>query len=218
LRDCTDWRTTEEFIESLPQDLRDLAIVKEQIALARAKAGDHDIAIGALRELIADFGDTAERRGMLGGRYKQKWIAGANPVDLDRAIKEYENGMRLDLNDYYPSSNLARLYRTRKRKGDTDRARVAAAVTMTACERAELRRSEDEWLNPTLLGAAFDAGDVEKARELAEAVTTEGTAVWKLETTIADCKLASELFDEPRRAELLTVVAQLAALLPGAQS
>jgi hypothetical protein len=61
-------------------------------------------------------GDTSERRGLLGGRYKKKWAKSRNLADLDRAIAEYETGMKLDLNDYYPSSNLARLYRTRKTK------------------------------------------------------------------------------------------------------
>jgi hypothetical protein len=85
---------------------------------------------------------------------------------------------------------------------------------MTACERAKLRKSDDEWLNPTLLGAAFDAGDVEKAQELAELVAAEGPAAWELETTLADCELASELFEEPRRSQLLAITAQLSALLP----
>ncbi len=214
LRDCTDWATAQEFIESLPEDLRDSPVVKEQSALARSKAGDHDTAIGALRELITNHGDTAERRGLLGGRYKQRWILSGNPIDLDRAIGEYEAGMKLDLNEYYPSSNLARLYRMRKRKGDEDKARLSAAVALAACERAKLRRSNDEWLNPTLLGAAFDAGEVEKAQELAGAVAAEGPSLWKLQTTLADCKLSSELFDEPRRAQLLAITAQLSALLP----
>ncbi len=187
--------------------------MKEQRALARSKAGDHDVAIGALRELIAHYGDSSERRGLLGGRYKQKWIGGGNPVDLDRAIAEYEAGMRLDLNDYYPSSNLARLYRTRKRKGDEHKARVAAAITLAACERAQVRRSQDEWLNATLLGAAFDSGDLEKAQQLADSVAIEGPASWKLQTTLRDCKLAAELFEEPRRTQLLAIAAQLSALI-----
>ena len=152
---------------------------------------------------------------VLGGRYKQKWIRSGNPVDLDRAIREYEAGMKLDLNDYYPSSNLARLYRTRKRKGDEHKARVSAAVALTACGRAKLRNSDDEWLNPALLAAAFDAGDVDGAQELAEEIIGEGAASWKLQTTIADCRLAAELFDEPSRTQLLSVAAQLAALIPG---
>ncbi len=188
--------------------------MKEQRALALSKSGDHDTAIGALRELIASSGDSSERRGLLGGRYKKKWSATNDKLDLDRAIAEYEAGMKLDLNDYYPSSNLARLYRTRKRRGDDDKAKIAAAVTMTACERARLRKASDEWLNPTLLGSAFDAGDVEKAEQLADQVATDGPAAWKLETTLDDCRTAAQLSDEPRRGELLEIVARLEALLP----
>jgi hypothetical protein len=122
--------------------------------------------------------------------------------------------MKLDLNDYYPSSNLARLYRTRKRKGDEDRARISAAVTLTACERARARNANDEWLNPTLLGAAFDAGDAEKAAELADQVSADGPAAWKLKTTLEDCRTAAQLYEEPRRGELLDIVTRLEALLP----
>lgn len=214
LRDCTDWQTTLDFIDSLPEDFRNSPLVKEQRALAQSKSGDHDTAIGALRELIRTSGDTSERRGLLGGRYKKKWTKSHNPADLDRAIAEYETGMKLDLNDYYPSSNLARLYRTRNRKGDEDRARVSAAVTMTACERARNRSASDEWLNPTFLGSAFDTGDVEKAQDLANQVAAEGPAVWKLETTLDDCRTSAGLRDEPDRRELLGIVSQLEALLP----
>lgn len=214
LRDCTDWSTTLLFINALPQDLQSSFLVKEQRALALSKSGDHDTAIGALREMIQTSGDTSERRGLLGGRYKKKWTTSKNPADLDRAITEYEAGMKLDLNDYYPSSNLVRLYRTRKRKGDDDKARIAAAVTLTACERARIRKATDEWLNPTLLGSAFDAGNVEKAQELADQVRAEGPSAWKLETTTDDCKTAAELHGEPTRSELLGILAQLVALLP----
>ena len=213
LRDCTDWETTLQFIDTLPDELRASPLVKEQGALAKSKSGNHDDAIGALLELIRTSGDTSERRGLLGGRYKRKWSSSKDPADLSRAITEYEAGMKLDLNDYYPSSNLSRLYRTRKRKGDDDKARISAAVTLTACERARVRNSNDEWLNPTLLGAAFDAGDVEKAQELANQVVDDGPAAWKLGTTLDDCKTAANLWEEPRRSDLLNIVAQLEALL-----
>jgi tetratricopeptide (TPR) repeat protein len=213
LRDCTDWAATLQFIDTLPDDLRTSPLVEEQRALALSKSGDHDTAIGALRELISTSGDNSERRGLLGGRYKQKWSASKNPVDLDRAIAEYEAGMKLDLNDYYPSSNLTGLYRARKRKSDDDKARIAAAVTLTACERARLRNANDEWLNPTLLSSAFETGNVEKAQELADQVTAERPSDWKLETTLADCRTAAQLHEEPHRGELLAIVAQLEALL-----
>ncbi len=40
----------------------------------------------------------------------------------------------------------------------------------------------DEWLRPTLLGAAFDSGDCDKAEELAADVAAEGAARWKLDS------------------------------------
>src|SRR5262245_11485499 len=81
LRDCTDWRTTIDFIDTLPEDLRSSPLVKEQRALALSKSGDHDTAIGALVELIRTSGDTSERHGLLGGRYKKKWNTTKNAVD-----------------------------------------------------------------------------------------------------------------------------------------
>ena len=210
LRDCTDFNTTLEFVDKLPADLKNSPLVKEQRAHALSKSGNHDDAIGALRELIRTSGDTSERRGLLGGRYKDKWKnVSKDPADLSRAITEYENGMRLDLNDYYPSSNLARLYRTRNRKGDEDKARISASITLVACERARERNSNDEWLNPTLLGSAFDAGDVERAQELADKIGEEGPAAWKLDATLKDCRTGAQLWEEPRRTELLAIAAQL---------
>jgi len=213
LRDCTDWATIIEFIDSLPADLRNSPLIKEQRALALSNSGDHDSAIGALLELIKTSGDTSERRGLLGGRYKKKWAKSGDPNDLSRSIAQYEAGMTLDLNDYYPSSNLARLYRTRNRKGDDDKARISAAVTLTACERARARKSSDEWLNPTLLGAAFDAGDIEKARELADRVAEDGPSAWKLESSLADFRTAAKLHQEPHRSELLSIVTDLEKLV-----
>jgi len=165
-------------------------LIKEQRALAISNSGDHDTAIGAQLELISTNGDTSERRGLLGGRYKKKWAKSEDSNDLNRSITQYEAGMKLDLNDYYPSSNLARLYRMRNRRGDNDKARISAAVTLTACERARARKSTDEWLNPTLRGKAFDAGDIEKASELADQVAEDGPSAWKLESTPADCRTA----------------------------
>ena len=84
---------------------------------------------------------------------------------------------------------------------------------MIACERARSRKSSDEWLNPTLLGAAFDAGDVEKARELADRVAEDGPAAWKLESTLSDCRVAAKLHQEPHRSELLGIITDLEKLV-----
>jgi MAP3K TRAFs-binding domain len=220
VRDCTDWRTTLDFISALPAEMQELVVVREQKALAQAKAGDPFVAIGALEQLIASQGESAERRGLIGGRYKQLYRQETDPARkaqyLDRAIAAYERGMMADLNNYYPSSNLPRLYRLRNRKGDDDRARTSGAITLAACERSRASGVADPWLNATLLGAAFDAGDVGRARELAEQVRSEPGAGWELSAILADAELAIGFHEEERAQELKEILDDLTLLLPAA--
>jgi tetratricopeptide (TPR) repeat protein len=193
LRDCSHWQDCIEYIDALPESLRRLGQLQEQRCLALSKTGNHLEAIGALEELVERTGDSSERQGLIGGRYKKLADEAKEDNDtaayddyIDLAITYYEKGMHLDLNDYYPSSNLPRLYRERGEEGDAKLAEVAAQVAMMACERARARNSQDEWVNPSLLGLAFDAGDVEKARRCVKLVRREGHAAWKLETTLVD--------------------------------
>jgi hypothetical protein len=120
--------------------------------------------------------------------------------------------MELDLNEYYCSSNLPRLYRQRKRKGDDERARSVSTLVVAACERAKKRGLADEWLRPTLLGAAFDADDADKAEELAVEVGAEGGGRWKLQTTMSDLESSVLLIEDGNlRARLEAVLGTLGA-------
>jgi hypothetical protein len=105
---------------------------------------------------------------------------------LNKAIESYEQGMELDLNEYYCSSNLPRLYRKRGRPSDEDRAQNVLKLVIASCERAKRRAVADEWLRPTLLVAAFDAGDPDKAEELVDDVVAEGAAKWKIDAILGD--------------------------------
>lgn len=218
LRDFAEWKDTLTFIDGLPPAIRDRPVVYEQRCLAESGAGNHLKAIGALEELIKNSGPTSEREGLLGGRYKKLYASAADPADkahyLSLAIKHYENGMKLDLNDYYPICNLPRLYRTRGKRGDEDRAHATAEVARIACERGRERNPNDEWVRPTLLGMAFDAGDATAAEELAEQVLEEGAASWKLDTTINDLVFAiSRAKDAETQGRLQTILDRLKALL-----
>ena len=217
LRDHTGWQETVAYIDSLPDSIRLLPMVREQYCLAQSKAGDHLAAIGALEELMRISGASSEREGLIGGRFKSLYRAAAESQKtsyLTEAIKHYERGMKLDLNDYYPSCNLPRLYRARGRPGDEDRARAAATVARLACQRSVDRQTADEWARPTLLGMAFDSGDVTAAEQLAEQVRDEGAAQWKLQSTLDDLKLgAAQTKDPVTRAGLEAVCATLASML-----
>ena len=149
----------------------------------------------------------------MGGRYKRR-LRSASETErltwLNKSIDAYERGTDLDLNEYYCSSNLPRLYRTRKRKGDEERAQNLLKLVILACDRAKRRGVSDEWLRPTLLGAAFDAGDVDKAEELIDDIIGEGRARWKLDIIQNDLEAsARQVADAGQRQRLLAVAGKL---------
>ncbi len=219
VRDRLEFTDVLAYIARLPKRLADLTYVREQRCLAQSKTGDHLGAIAGLDALIATNGDTAERRGLIGGCFKRLYDASEksgkpHAQHLDRAIEHYERGMLLDLNSYYPGNNLPRLYRQRGASGDLERAVSVAHSVAAACQRAMQFTPSDEWLRPTLLGAAFDAADVPLARELAAKVRAEGPAAWKLDTTLKDCERSAKLCaDKPTRRQLLELVEELRKLL-----
>jgi hypothetical protein len=130
----------------------------------------HKQAILELEALILGDGDTSERSGLLGGRYKALYEDShdvqARSVFLNKAIFSFERAMMLDANDYLPPSNLPRLYRERRGDGDEKRAVTAASIALLACERWRKRNPADPMVAPVLLGAAFDAGDILLAEKL----------------------------------------------------
>lgn len=204
---AADWGSITDFIGRFPSDVADQEEVREANAFALSNAGKQIEAIAKLEELIARSGPTPERLGLLGGRYKRLYLKAVTPAEqleyLAKSIDAYERGMELDLNLYYCSSNLPRLYRQRKRKGDELRAQSVAPIVVAACERARKRNVADEWLNATLLGAAFDAHDCDKADDLAAEVASEGAANWQIESTLGDLKLSvSQVEDKDTRDRL----------------
>lgn len=212
------WKQIIDLVGRVPAGLATQPSVVELTHLAKSKLGNHLEAIGALKSLIENSGPTPEREGLLGGRYKRLYAQATSAAEKQRylndAIKHYERGMMLDLNDYYPSSNLPRLYRMRGSKNDTAKAQAVAQVVFYACRRAKERGVADEWLRPTLLGAAFDAGDLEGAEELVDAIEQEGTSTWKVEATLADLEQSLlHVADESRRSQLRDLLVRLQALL-----
>jgi hypothetical protein len=214
-----DWNWVTDFIRKLPADVAEQEEVRELNAFALANGGKPIDAIAKLEALIAQSGPTPERCGILGGRYKRlsaKALEAKDPNEasrlLSKSIEAYERGMELDLNQYYCSGNLPRLYRARNGKGDENRAQSVLRVVIAACERAKKLGVADEWLRATLLGAAFDAADCDKAEELGNQVAAEGAALWKIESTINDLKAAvSQVTNKKRKDKLAAILARLAS-------
>jgi hypothetical protein len=211
-----DWNAVLAFVQGLPQKFADEPEIQEIRAFAAAQAGNDLQAIAELQTLIGIAGPTPERLGLMGGRYKRLIKAATSPAEkrqaLANAIERYEQGMQLDLNAYYCSSNLPRLYRTRARAGDEERAQAALRLVIAACERAKAMNIADDWLRPTLLAAAFDLGEPDKAEELADAVLDEGPAAWKVDSVLADLEASLlQVNDAEKRARLAAVIERIKA-------
>jgi MAP3K TRAFs-binding domain len=205
-----DWTYLLQYIERLPEYLRRQPLVLEYRAFALAKRNDVAAAAATLQQLIAYQGGSSEQFGLLGGRYKQLMKAAEKTEQkryyLNKAIETYEKGMQLDLNDYYPSSNLPRLYRERGSEEDLLRASETAAIATEACRRAISLGLGDKWAKPTLLGLAFFRGDVVDAEQLKLRVQSEDPGAWQSKTTLEDLSLDIEQQADPATREALSKI------------
>lgn len=225
-----DWKALLDFIGELEPSIRDLPFVEEQRLLAMAKTGDDTTTIAYMQRLIDLRGPTPERLGIMGGRYKRLWNAArtarlaageAEPSFdeeqfLEDALDHYERGMMLDFNEYYCSGNVPPLLLARGEGDDVERARRIDHLVVAACQRAIDRGEDDAWTRPTLLGAAFRAGDAKLAGDLIRQIAREGTSKWKLETTISDLRgLITTVNDPEKSADLVKSLDRLEKLQAG---
>jgi hypothetical protein len=218
LRDTRQWDIALKFIADLPRPVSELPEIREQRALMLGKLGQQVQAISELETLIRTDGDTSERSGLIGGQYKTLYDsapdAESKSVYLNKTVISYERAMMLDLNDYYPSSNLPRLYRDRRLDEDEKKAVTAANLAMLACERSRKRRPDDPWAALTMLGAAFDAGDISSANSLLGEITKVVTAPFYIQSTIPDLRRSlSLLTDVEMSSALASILAGLQRLL-----
>jgi tetratricopeptide (TPR) repeat protein len=183
LRDGLNLDQGLEFISGLQKQVRELPVIREQRALMLAKSGKLTEAIVDLEALIS---------GLLAGRYKSlydnRFEEDEKANALNRAIACYERAVTLDLNDYFPSSNLPRLYRARMLEGDEQRAAGLAHLAQVACERARKRNPSDLWALLSLLGVAFDAHDVKSADSLLAELRLARPSPFYLNSTLPDLR------------------------------
>ena len=215
VRDYLGWQEVLDFIASLDPSIQAIPFIEEQRLLALAKTGAPAEAITHMEALMDRFGETPERLGIIGGRYKDLWReavakrkaagetepGGAEGRHLAQAITHYEKGMALDFNEYYCSCNIATLLMARGKEGDLDRAKIVDHFVIAACERAIERGEDDGWTRQTLLGAAFRAQDVPKVRELIEWIREEGAVGWNLESTLGDIDTILKMIEESEEHE-----------------
>ena len=229
VRDNLSWQDLADYSEQLPPSLRSNGFVKEQLLLARAKRGDHETAIEGFKQLLREQGETAERYGLIGGRYKTLWrqlrdqrLQRGESIPslqeeayLENAIEHYRRGAELDLNEYFCACNLSLLLRSCGQPSDQEEAAFLDQLTVIASQRKIKRGEDDGWARATLLGASFRLADVEHVRRLARDVVREGAAAWQLQTTLTDIDdVLNAMDDGPVRQQLSQIRDQLVAQLP----
>ena len=212
VRDKLGWAEVIEFIEKLPSNFQESRFVQEQSSLAIAKIGDVDEAIISLEYLITQYGGTPERYGLLGGRYKSLFYDKSiedRDYYLDQAIFNYQTGMNLDFNEYYCACNLPRLLKSRGSEGDARKAKFISGLVVEVCKLRIEENKMDGWERPTLLGAAFDAEDIEEAKAISSTITKKTQEQWYLETTLKDLRQSASLSSTSKIKSELTALIEI---------
>ena len=183
-RDVLGWKALIDFHANLDKESQRQPFFREQIALAKSKTGDMAQAISEVEALIEQHGHTGERSRLLGWFYKIRYFESSagreKKLALKAAIKHYEEGFKLDLNDYGCARNLLVLYPLRNQHGDADAAADMATHILHVCDHKELLNARDRWVPAARLLVAFHRQDIDQARNLADSVALEGLANWEL--------------------------------------
>jgi len=196
VRDVLGWQALLDFFNDLGDESEEVPYLREQVALAKCKTGDTARAISEIEALIKQHGETGERLRLLGWFFKHRYfeLSGRREkqVALKAAIKHYEKGFRLDLNDYGCARNLLVLYPLRNQAGDAAAASDMAVHISHVCDHKELIGARDKWVTATRLLVAFHHRDIEQARNLADSVALEGLANWELALCVEFLELLVE--------------------------
>jgi tetratricopeptide (TPR) repeat protein len=203
-RDLSDWDHVIRIADDCPENVRHLLEVRQLLALAlnrRNKPGDQGRAIGLMKQQIEETGGDSETFGILGRVYKDRYDKAKERNDarnarlnLDRAIKYYQEGFEKNPGDYYTGINVAHLL---LQKGDesaySELDKIVPRVRASVEERLDSDRP-DFWALATYLQLAVIAHDWERAEELARLAMAQQPAVWMLETTLRDLTAVRNAF------------------------
>jgi tetratricopeptide (TPR) repeat protein len=187
-----------ELYEAMDPVLRNTPLVQEQYAFGLNRLGRDREAERVLKELIERVGTSAERSGLLGRIYKDRWkkakADGAGAAHwLREAIATYRAGFEVDWRDAYPGVNAVTLMAIAD-PGDPEVARLAEVVRY-AVERKIAAKEEDYWDYATLVELAVIAGDFDEAKrqlDSALALFDRKGFPWNAQTTTDNFRAIAE--------------------------
>ena len=220
-RDNLEWGEQLSLFDRLPEDSANKPFILEHKALALGKVGKIPDAIALLKTLVETHGETPERLGTIGSRFRE--LAADEPNRqrkrrlLAKAIDAYRLGMTLDLNQYYCAYKLVIALMDRARPEDRPEAARCAQLVNAAANRARSLGRADEWLDSTMAVIAFFEQDISLARKTVNRILDQGWANWKLVGLSQDLESAIRWIDEDDRAPFQEIFDDLHSSLPVAQ-
>lgn len=200
-RSIEAWNDMIRLADELPDGLKAVPTVREQLALAlnrRNAPGDRNRAIEIADQLTDEYGESPETLGILGRCFKSRWHekqeagdAGADDA-LEQAIDAYRRGFNADPRDYYPGVNLITLLVRRATPEDLAEVRRVAPVVSFAVARKGGIRSRDYWTVATVLElAAVNGYEDDGRRALSAMLDTEHDAM-QLDTTADNLEILAD--------------------------
>lgn len=195
-RALQDWDRMAGLYDRLPAYLRATEEVRQQLAFALNRRGDHDDAIWHLEQVLEEHGPSCETYGLLGRVFKDLWLkARTNGRShlaqgyLDKAIDTYVRGFETDWRDAYPGINALTLLDV---KGDGRSLKLKAELlplVRFAVKQRLKSGKPDYWDHATLLELAVLDGDEQAAaRDLADALARVRES-WEPVTTARNLRL-----------------------------
>lgn len=222
VRDNLNWGELMALLERFPERVKDDPFFLEQEALALGKLGEPHDAIALLEQIVKKFGETPERLGTIGGRYRE--LARNSSTRQKRnqrqskAVEAYRRGMLIDLNQYYCAFKLMVALTERARAGDAEEARQCADHVKAACERARALDRDDEWLDSTQLIHAFFTQNIDSAQEFMHRILDRGWSNWKLMGLAKDLTAVLTAIDDDKLDAFQEILNDLQSVLPVSQN
>lgn len=197
-RSVDGWQQIVELFDKLPADVQESTVVLQQFAMAlnrTAKEKNRRKALQILTKLIAERGESAESRGLLGRIYKDYYTSNrvSNPDlasgYLDLSIESYTIGFECEPLDFYPGINAITLL---LQKG-TSEARLAAErlapLVAFAVTRLGGATSTDYWTVATVVELAAIQNDTDLLEAALPRLVSLAIDVFQPRTTAGNLKL-----------------------------
>jgi len=195
LRAVEAWPEMVALAEAMPDSVQQLAVVRQQRALALNRRGQRDEALKLLDTLIKANGPDPETLGILGRVHKDRYKDAKEAESitaaaaLDDAIDAYRRGFESDPRDYYPGVNAVTLL---IEKGDAEALAEAdrlVPLVSFAVSRRGGASSSDYWDLATTLELACIGGDWATAARVLPRVIAAADESWMPQTTLDNMRL-----------------------------